>query len=283
MQFLRAMYLKPVFNVEIFLNLIEQLSMNKKVFIGVDGCSAGWFAVILAAGDEKNCEWEVELFAEFSLLVNFLEKKYEKTDFLILIDIPIGLKDGGNGERISDLEARKILRTRKSSIFPVPCREAVYAESYEKACKLNSELAGKSISKQAWNIVPKIRDVDTFLIENEIYRGKVKEVAPEICFQAFTGFPMGHSKKSSDGFLERIKALRDFCMSTDEIVDAALSKYRRKEVSKDDILDALAAAITAKLGSKDGFEYVPGKPETDIKGLKIQTVYCIPGSGKVKF
>jgi len=277
------MYLEPVFNVEIFLNRIEQLSMNQKIFVGVDGCSAGWFAVILAVGGEKSCEWEVELFAEFSLLVNFLEKQYEGADFLILIDIPIGLKDGGSGERLSDLEARKILRTRKSSIFPVPCREAVYAESYEKACKLNKGLAGKSISKQAWNIIPKIRDVDSFLIENEIYREKVTEVAPEICFQALTGFPMEYSKKSIYGFLERIKALRDFCKSTDEIVKAAISKYRRKEVAKDDILDALAAAITAKFGSEEGFEYVPGKPETDIKGLKIQMVYYTPKLGKVKF
>lgn len=255
--------------------------MSKKVFVGVDGCSAGWFAVFLAAEAEKNCGWKVELFPKFSSLIDFLRKEYEQADFLILIDIPIGLKSGGSGERLSDLEARRILKTRKSSIFPVPCREAVYAESYERACKVNKELAGKSISKQAWNIVPKIRDVDVFLIENKIFREKVKEVAPEICFQALKGFPMEFSKKSPDGFLERIKALRTVCRLTDEIVEAALSKYRRKEVAKDDILDALAAAITAKIGCEDGFEYVPNEPETDSEGLKIQMVYCIRKSTKV--
>ena len=193
------------------------------------------------------------------------------------------MKAGGSGERLSDLGARKILKARKSSIFPVPCREAVYAESYEKACKVNKELTGKSISKQAWNIVPKIREVDSFLIENEIFREKVKEVAPEICFQALAGFPMKSSKKNPDGFFERIEALRSVCQFTDEIVEAALSKYRRKEVAKDDILDALAAAITAKMGCEDGFEYVPCEPETDSKGLKIQMVYCIPKSTKVEY
>jgi predicted RNase H-like nuclease len=248
--------------------------MNKKVFVGVDGCSAGWFAVFLAAENEKNCECKVELFPKFSAIIDHLKKEHEQANFLILIDMPIGLKSGGSGERLSDLEARKILKARKSSIFPVPCREAVYAESYEKACKVNKELAGKSISKQAWNIVPKIRDVDSFLIENETFREKVKEVAPEICFQALTGFPMKFSKKNPDGFFERIEALISVCQLTDEIVRAAISKYRRKEVAKDDILDALAAAITAKMGCEDGFEYVPCEPETDGKGLKIQMVYC---------
>jgi len=64
----------------------------------------------------------------------------------------------------------------------VPCREAVYAESYEKTCDINKELRGKSISRQSWNIIPKIRDVDAFLAKNEVFRGKVKETAPEVCF-----------------------------------------------------------------------------------------------------
>lgn len=247
--------------------------MSQKVFVGVDGCSAGWFAVFLTAEKEKRCKWRVELFPKFYFIIDFLKKEYESEDFLLLIDIPIGLKAGGSGERLSDFGARRILKTRKSSIFPVPCREAVYAESYEKACKINLELAGKSISKQAWNIVSKIREVDSFLIECEIFRESVKEVAPEICFQELSGFSMEFSKKSQDGFFERIKTLRSIYQLTDEIVETALSKYKRKEVGKDDILDALAAAITAKMGDENGFEYMPCNPETDSKGLKVQMVY----------
>lgn len=247
--------------------------MSKNTYVGVDGCSAGWFAVFLTAENEKSCKWRVELFPKFTFIIDFLKKEYEPKNFLLLIDIPIGLKAGGSGERLSDFGARRILKTRKSSIFPVPCREAVYAESYEKACKINLELAGKSISKQAWNIVPKIREVDSYLIENEILRENVKEVAPEICFQEFSSSSLEFSKKSPDGFFERIKILRTVYQLTDEIVETALSKYRRKEVAKDDILDALAAAITAKMGDENGFEYVPSNHETDSNGLKIQMVY----------
>jgi predicted RNase H-like nuclease len=252
--------------------------MKKKIFAGVDGCRAGWFAVFLAEKNEKNCEWKIGIFPKFSFLIDFLKKEYEQAEPLILIDIPIGLRPGGRGERLSDRGARSVLKIRKSSIFPVPCREAIYSESYEKACKVNEKLNGKRISKQAWNIVPKIRDVDSFLIQNEIYREKVKEVGPEICFQSFTDFPMKYSKKSPEGFLERKEVLKSVCMFTDEIIEAALSKYRRKEVAKDEILDALAAAITAQMGHRYGFEYIPCEPEIDSEGLKIQMVYSIPES-----
>ncbi|MDM7918298.1 MAG: DUF429 domain-containing protein [Methanosarcina sp.] len=248
--------------------------MGKKVFVGVDGCRAGWFAVFLEEENDNVCRWEVAIFSEFSFLIDFLENNYSHAEPLILIDIPIGLKDGGTGERFSDKGAREILKARKSSIFPVPCLEAVYAETYEKACEINKRLTGKSISKQAWNIVPKIRDVDRFLVKNKRYREKVREAGPEICFQAFTGFSMKYSKKKVEGFLERKEALKNAaCKFVDEIIEYSLSKYRRKDLAKDDILDALAAALTAEQGSKQGFVYVPDEPEIDSRGLKIQMIY----------
>jgi len=253
--------------------------MNKRVFVGVDGCSAGWFAVFLPMQNEikseKTCEWGIGIFPKFSFLIDFLKKEYTQAEPLILIDIPIGLKAGGRGERLSDLGARRILKARKSSIYPVPCREAVYAGTYEKASELNEKLTGKRISKQAWNIVPKIRDVDGFLTENEILREKVKEVGPEICFQALADLPMKYSKKSPEGFLERKETLGNICLFTDELVGTALLRYRRKHLAKDDILDAFAAAITAKMGYMYGFEYVPFEPEIDSHGLKIQLVYYV--------
>ncbi|HII01127.1 TPA: DUF429 domain-containing protein [Methanosarcinaceae archaeon] len=300
--------------------------MNKKVFVGVDGCSAGWFAVFLAESDIDECDrgncnlekcsWEPGVFPEFSALWAFLKTNYRAYEPLILIDIPIGLKSGGTGERLSDLGARKILKARKSSIFPVPCREAVYAETYGKACEINEKLTGKRISKQAWNILPRIRDVDGFLINSLESRGKsagadesgsegvdirdlIWETGPEICFQAFAGQPMKYSKKKEEGFLERKEVLKkigplaDKTFSgevsvdevsvdevsvdealVDEILETALSRYRRKDVARDDILDALVAAFTAKIGHRYGFEYVPPDPDTDAEGLRIQLVYC---------
>lgn len=257
--------------------------MGKKVFVGVDGCRAGWFAVFLEEENENDCRWEVALFPEFSFLIDFLENNYSHAEPLILIDIPIGLKDSGAGERLSDINARKILKARKSSIFPVPCREAVYAETYEKACEVNKKFTGKSISKQAWNIVPKIRDVDSFLLKNKSYREKVREVGPEICYQSFAGFPMKYSKKKIEGFFERKEALNNACKCVDEIIEYSFSRYKRRDLAKDDILDALAAALTARKGSRHGFVYIPDEPETDSMGLKIQMIYFSPSKGQDSF
>nr|WP_292378404.1 DUF429 domain-containing protein [Methanosarcina sp. UBA289] len=118
--------------------------MNKEVFVGVDGCRAGWFAVFLAVGHDQNCEWEIGLFPNFSSLIDFLDNNYGQADPLILIDIPIGLKNGGFEEWISDKVARHILKARKSNIFPVPCREVVYAESYEKPVRSIKNLQEKA-------------------------------------------------------------------------------------------------------------------------------------------
>lgn len=46
----------------------------------------------------------------------------------------------------------------------------------------------------------------------------------------------------------------------------------KKEVAKDDVLDALAAAVTAKMGQMYGFQYVPSESEKDSE-LNIQMVF----------
>lgn len=113
---------------------------DKKVFVGVDGCSAGWFAVFLAIEDEKNCEWKIGLFPKFTSLIDFLINKYEQIEPLILIDIPIGLKNGGSGERLSDLGARRILKARKSSIFPNPAGKLYIRRAIKKPARLTKSL-----------------------------------------------------------------------------------------------------------------------------------------------
>ena len=91
------------------------------VYVGVDACKAGWFAVVL---QEEN-KWEFGVFPDISVLWN----QYRQAR-LILIDIPIGLVDSGIHERICDKEARTLLGPpRSSSVFPVPSRPAVYSES----------------------------------------------------------------------------------------------------------------------------------------------------------
>ncbi|WP_440955338.1 hypothetical protein ACSAZK_17745 [Methanosarcina sp. Mfa9] len=63
------------------MNPLKPVNMNKKVFVGVDGYSEGWFAVFLAEsdrdecdrgnGNSENCSWELGVFPDFSALRDF--------------------------------------------------------------------------------------------------------------------------------------------------------------------------------------------------------------------
>ncbi|MGD8522320.1 MAG: DUF429 domain-containing protein [Desulfobacterales bacterium] len=234
--------------------------------VGVDACRKGWFAVCLES-DER---WAIEIFESIENLWNRFQK-----DSLILIDIPIGLPD--SGKRRCDVNARKILKQRASSVFPVPCRQAVHANTYVNACRLNKKLLDVKLSIQTWNISGKIREVDNLLLSNTNGRRSVRESHPEICFWALAdGRPMRYYKKTAHGFSERIKILKQAYPSSPEIVTTALTAYRRKDLARDDILDATVLAITARAAS-EGIVTIPKQPQKDPTGLSMEIVYARTG------
>ena len=244
------------------------------VFLGVDGCRAGWLAIRLAPDNG----WEVEIFNNFSQLWD----RYSAAS-LILIDIPIGLREGNpeNGsierqERRCDKEARKLLGPkRRSCVFRVPCRPAVYSSSYGDAIVQNEKLTGTRIFRATWNIVAKIRQVDEFLSGNRQLSGSIREMHPELCFWSLNGCrPLRYSKTKENGYLERFKLLQSVYPQSKAIIDHTLSNYLRKEVNKDDILDALCGAITAMMGWKN-LSSIPMHPEEDLKGLRMEMVYFL--------
>lgn len=232
--------------------------------MGVDGCRAGWFAILLAG--EHQCQ--VEVFGN----ITELWEKYKKAS-VILIDMPIGLKENGTEERRCDKEARRILGPpRASGVFRAPCRQAIYATSYEAAKSINKELTGRSLPKQTWCIIPKIREVDELLETHRPARAIIKEVHPELCFWALNGKPMQHNKKRAEGFNERLQVLKSYHPDIVAIVSDNLNNYQRQDVAKDDILDALAAAVTAFVG-RNALISLPEPPEFDDRGLPMQMLY----------
>jgi predicted RNase H-like nuclease len=234
-------------------------------FVGADGCRAGWFAIKVT---EDNY-WETAVFQDVSSLWD----KYSNAS-IILLDIPIGLREKCSLERTCDIEARRLLGfPRRTSVFPVPCRPAILAKTYEKARDINEQTTGRGLSLQTWYIIPKIREVDILLTKNESTRTCIREIHPEICFWALAGRqPMQYSKRSEEGILERKKVLQSVYPYTNDIIDHALDSYRRNEVAKDDILDALSAVITAITGIESLIS-IPEIPEHDPKGLHMEMVY----------
>lgn len=238
-------------------------------FVGVDGCKAGWLAVEL--GDGGRCE--IRVFGDFRRLV-----QYFSSAALILVDIPIGLRDSGPDERQCDREARRLIGPRSSSVFPVPVRQALREATFEEASRVNRAIRGKGLSKQTWAIAPRIAEVDRLLATIPSERERVREVHPELLFWALNGRQaMAHNKKKRRGHTERLRVLSRFEASVEGAYADALDRWPRKDVAPDDVLDALAAAATARLGYPDKLQTVPEHPPRDSHGLSMEMVFT-PGA-----
>ena len=236
-------------------------------FIGVDGCKAGWFAVSL----DKDENWQTDLFISAAELW-----ENNKTASLILIDIPIGLIEKGQSDRKCDKAARQMLGPgRSASIFTPPCREALSSNSYVEACAINQQMTGKQISIQTWFIMPKIYEVDNFIRNCKEALSIFKETHPEICFSALAGGSMKYNKNSKIGFQERRDVLIKRFPQTDHVIDYSLKHYQRKYVKKDDILDALVNAVTAKIGNHFLLS-LPKNFDYDFKGIPMAIWYYRP-------
>jgi predicted RNase H-like nuclease len=163
---------------------------------GVDGCRAGWVVVIASANDDPLMLRSVEVAASFKdVLASTI------VCAAVAVDIPIGLSDGP--PRRADLLARGLLAPkRSSSVFPPPLRAVLRCDDYREACDRSAAICGKRLSKQAFNITPKIREADNALRPSD--QSRVVEAHPELAFRRLnSGRPLTHNKKTAAGASER--------------------------------------------------------------------------------
>ncbi len=167
--------------------------------VGVDGCKAGWLAVT-----RNGTRLEYRLFTNIRELASAFSNAER-----ILIDIPIGLPWSDAAVRPCDRLARGFLgKARKSSVFPVPCREALGAPGLNEARAINQACLGRSLGAQTWSIARKIAEVDNFLLADRRRRPCLREIHPEVCFWALAGRkPMMHRKGALEGREERLRLL----------------------------------------------------------------------------
>jgi predicted RNase H-like nuclease len=233
------------------------------VRIGVDGCKAGWFYVAISS-----------FKLEFGI-ISTLEALFSQYGAIeeIVVDIPIGLFDEGSEPRACDIQARKLLKPRGSTVFPAPLRPCLKANDYEHACVISKKLSGKSLSKQAYNIFNKIDEVDSLLRSYVKYQGVIKEAHPELGFRFLNnGVPLLSRKKDRDGLEERLKLLSQTQPFAHDIYTKALAKYPRKQLAKDDIVDALMclAISSALLGRR---KILPTTRQFDNLGIEMAMHY----------
>ena len=216
------------------------------MYIGVDGCSAGWITVQF---NEDGYE-SSRLYKD----IEDLWEAHGETAETILIDVPIGLRENSSAKRPCDDAAREKLRPeRHSSVFPVPVRGAVHEESYEDAKKTQEDRTDGSLGVQSWGIAGKIAELDTFLRETEPDAvGTIREAHPEVCFWALNGESATEYSKTGQpaaAFWERVEILEvidDSCVNV--LRDAATDLDA--DVGNDDVIDALALALTASPKTK---------------------------------
>lgn len=231
-------------------------------YVGVDGCRGGWFAVCL---EEEQSTFGV--FRSFSSLWEVLGNAR-----LVLVDIPIGLPGKTVPVRQADTHARRLLPGRASSVFTPGAREVLEATDYAEACEVNRKVTGKKINKQCWNIMSKIGEADAFLRENPKALATIREAHPEVCFAAAKGGVLATPKRRPEGIRERLAILKSFVSNASEVYETALQDYYRKTVARDDILDAMMLAVTAR-DSQGDMVPLPDPPERDEAGLPMAVWY----------
>ena len=200
--------------------------------IGIDGCRAGWIAAICEPGGQLR--WQ--LGSRVTEILNPLPP-----DSVILIDMIIGLPEVGESHRECDRQARQRLRPHGSRIFPAPPRAAIEAASYPEACRLARAATGKALSKQCWHLFPKIRELDL------VSDFRIRESHPELAFARLNGDrPVAASKKDADGQVERLKLLDTALPGSWQLYAELIRSTLRRDVARDDALDALALCAVAR-------------------------------------
>lgn len=232
-------------------------------FVGVDGCRAGWVAIALSE-DGAPSHLVAPTIADVAL-------RYPVA--LALVDVPIGLRGHERQERQCDTQARSLLGPRRSSVFAAPCRSALAHTSYEAASAENHRCTGRKLSKQSFNIAPRILDVEEYLRRSWATGPVIREMHPEICFWALAGRPMAHAKRTEEGASERLDVLSAHLPAARAILAEVTAAHPRSAVRPDDVIDALAGAVTG-LASVLRLRTLPETPERDGRNLRMEMVYA---------
>ena len=227
---------------------------------GADACRGGWCVVTLPVEGDAT----VEVIDRFTKVA---ARQAKGRLGAVGVDIPIGLSDGP--PRKCDVDARALLGDRRSSVFPAPLRPVLGARSYEAALARSREASGVGLSKQAWNLVPKVTEVDRLL--DPTRQGRIFECHPEVAFAALHGVPMAHPKKGRPGRDERLAVLRPHVPGIDALVVQSPSG-----AAADDVLDAAVVAVTAKAMLAGKVRRL-GERRHDAEGLVMEIVIPEPG------
>jgi len=232
---------------------------------GVDGCRGGWIVALVRADGSEARVRIVPRFAEV-LAAN-------EAPAVVAVDMPIGLPPRtGLGGRAAENAVRPLLGARQSSVFSVPSRDAIYATDYREACRIAAATSDppRKVSKQLFNIAPKIREVDETLLAEPSVRTRVFEVHPELAFWRLNGgHALAEPKKVKSRCYEPGLTLRRRLLIAAGMPEETVNAAPPKGAAADDLLDALACAAIARRIRAGAARPFPDPPPQDAFGLNM--------------
>ncbi len=248
-----------IINMALKYPLEQSVKKDNSLCIGVDGCKGGWIVAVI-----NNGNIQIDKFVSIEAIVG-THTKFDS----FLIDMVIGFPNTPKDVR-PDTFARKIVSPRTSTVFAVPCREAVYADTEEEQICQNVKRLGKGLAKQTMAIIPKMRELDKFLNRQEQYKNQIRESHPEVCFARLNGSVVMSKKGQKEGMVERVNILKEYLpVLTCNLIE---KKAREFGCNQDDIVDAVCLAVTGWLSMHGQTEAIPPHPQEDACGLKMQMI-----------
>lgn len=242
---------------------------------GVDGCPGGWIVVFgRASGDVM----PPRVVPHFSDIITAPERPA-----IIAVDVPIGLpKQSPEKGRLAESAARALLGDRKSSVFRIPSRSAVYASvalepaddrtRFFHACDIARQTAddGKGFSKQSFYILNKVVEVDTLLRNDPSLVARVLETHPELAFVRMNGgVALNEPKKMKSRIYAPGLDLRGRLLSAAGVPRALLDARPPKGAAEDDMIDAFACFVTARRIHAKHARCYPENPPRDEHDLPM--------------
>ncbi len=214
----------------------RRIPYAERCVLGVDGCPAGWAVIRINLSDNSVSGFIASVFQEILAIENAA---------MTIVDMPIGLAE--DAPRACEQMARKMLSPlRHSSVFSPPKRKMLSFRRYEDANAWGKENLGKGLSKQAWMIAPKIREIDDAIAPED--QARLGEGHPEVAFARLNhDKPCTHPKRTAQGQAERLALLsRAGVSSAQEIFQSLRADHGAKAIACDDVYDASVLALTAR-------------------------------------
>ena len=221
---------------------------------GVDGCKGGWIAVYALHEDGELKDLECRVEEEFEDVM-----ACPAPLDVVAVDMPIGLSE--DGKRACDTAARRVLGKRHSSIFSAPAKEvidcfrSVEAKAWKERGTYQRVNAKNGLSKQSYNLVPKIAEVARYVDTHRKEGRRIYEAHPEVSFAAMKAnggmidpkrHPMQFHKATAGGSIERRELFTRVFEGSFQKLEGQLPELVGKLAALDDFYDALACLWTAR-------------------------------------